>query len=284
VLILTRNPHADNQYQWDGQTLGDWVSELGNADVLINLTGKSVDCRYTKKNKREILESRILSTSVLEEALHKLWNPPSIWLNASSATIYDHSELHFNTEAAGVIGNDFSMGVCKAWEKEFFKNTSNRIRKVALRTAIVLGNEGGAFPKLYHISKMGLGGNQGNGKQYMSWIHSLDFCRAVEFIIQNEKISGVINLVTPGAVMNRKFMELLAQYTHPFIRIAIPKLILEIGAFIIRTETELLLKSRKVYPDRLLKNGFDFYYPTLREAMNDIVKTKDKMNYRSINR
>ncbi len=168
VYILTRNPKRENEIHWDAKMLGEWKNVLENSDVLINLAGKSVDCRYTDKNKKEIYDSRIESTKVLQQAIDQCINKPKIWLNVSSATIYIHSETHLNTEENGIIGDDFSMNICKSWEKEFFKSKTENVRKVALRTSIVLGNNGGAFPKLKMITKFGLGGKQGRGNQNVS--------------------------------------------------------------------------------------------------------------------
>lgn len=190
VYILTRNPKYINEIYWDAKTLGEWKNILQNADVVINLAGKSVDCRYTDRNEKEIYSSRIESTKVLQQAIDWCTEKPKIWLNASSATIYIHSETQLNTEEHGIIGDDFSMNICKSWESEFFKVKTENVRKVALRTSIVLGNNGGAFPKLKMLTKFGLGGKQGRGNQNVSWIHIQDFCRAVEFIIAHENSPG----------------------------------------------------------------------------------------------
>ena len=272
VFIFTRNPVAGNQIKWDGHTLGDWKDSLENADVLINLAGKSVDCRYNAKNKNEILHSRIDSTTVLQKAMSLAKHPPRLWLNSSSATIYVPAYRIPMTEDGGITGDDFSMSVCKAWEKEFFFIEQPGIRKVALRSSIVLGNEGGGFPKLKAVSKCGLGGKQGNGRQYVSWIHIHDFCRAIDYIINNEDLHGCINVVSPCPVINKTFMHLLAQYTRPFLRLPSPVWLLAIGAFIIRTETELILKSRRVVPKILLQHGFKFEFPVLELAFDDLFK------------
>lgn len=277
VIILTRNPVAGNHIQWDGFTLGDWKNSLENADVLINLTGKSVDCRYNSKNKNEILHSRVDSTAVLQKAISQAKHPPRLWLNSSSATIYVSAFRIPMTEDGGITGDDFSMSVCKAWEKEFFSVDQPGIRKVALRSSIVLGNEGGAFPKLKAVSKYGLGGKQGNGRQYVSWIHVHDFCRALEYIINNEDLHGPVNVVSPCPVINKSFMRLLAQYTRPMLRLPSPAWLLAIGSFIIRTEKELILKSRRVVPKILLQHGFKFEYPVLELAFDDLFKASQNV-------
>lgn len=267
IKILTRNPKRENEIFWDAKTLGNWKTELENADVLINLAGKSVDCRYNEKNKKEIYDSRIYSTKVLQQAIDECQNPPKIWLNASSATIYTHSETHLNTEKNGIIGDDFSMNICKSWEKEFFKTENQNIRKVALRTSIVLGKNGGAFPKFKQITKLGLGGKQGRGNQMMSWIHIDDFCEAVNFIIENENLKGAINITASKPLSNIEMMKQLREKIKIPFGIHSPVWLLEIAAIFIKTETELMLKSRNVYPEILLENGFQFQYDNFEKAL-----------------
>ncbi|MGL6125832.1 TIGR01777 family oxidoreductase [Chryseobacterium artocarpi] len=272
VYILTRKPQRENEIYWDAKTIGDWKNMLEKTDVLINLTGKSVDCRYHDKNKQEIYSSRINSTKILQEAIDQCTEKPKLWLNASSATIYVHSEKHLNTEENGVIGDDFSMNICKSWEAEFFKGKNGKTRKVALRTSIVLGNNGGAFPKLKTITKLGLGGKQGRGNQMISWIHIDDFCNAIDWIIQNETITGPINITAPAPISNEMMMNQLRKaYNVPF-GVNAPVWQLEIASIFMKTETELLLKSRNVYPERLMKSGFRFFFPTFDEAIHNLLK------------
>ncbi len=270
VKILTRHPKRKNEIFWDAKTIGVWKNELENSDVIINLTGKSVDCRYDDKNKKEIHDSRINSTKLLQQAIDQCQNPPKIWLNASSATIYVHSETHLNTESNGIIGDDFSMNICKSWEKEFFKAENPNMRKVALRTSIVLGKNGGAFPKFQQITKLGLGGKQGSGYQQMSWIHIDDFCEAVNFIVENENLKGAINITAPNPLSNEKMMKQLREkFKFPF-GIPSPVWLLEIASIFIKTETELMLKSRNVYPEILLENRFQFQYDTFEKALKNL--------------
>jgi hypothetical protein len=270
VKILTRNPKRRNEIFWDAKAIGAWKAELENADVLINLAGKSVDCRYNDKNKKEIYDSRIDSTRVLQNAIDECQNPPEIWLNASSATIYVHSETHLNTEKNGVIGDDFSMNICKSWEKEFFKTENQNIRKVTLRTSIVLGKNGGAFPKFKQITKLGLGGEQGRGNQMMSWIHIDDFCDAVNFIIESENLEGAINITAPKPLPNEEMMNQLRKKLKVPFGIPSPIWLLELASIFIKTETELMLKSRNVYPEILLENGFQFRYDTFEKALENL--------------
>lgn len=270
VYILTRNPKRRNEIYWDAKTLGEWKNIIENTDVLINLTGKSVDCRYNEKNKKEIYSSRIESTKILQEAIEHCINKPKLWMNASSATIYVHSEEHLNTEDSGIIGDDFSINICKSWEKEFFKDKREQIRKVALRTSIVLGKNGGAFPKLKMITKLGLGGKQGRGNQKISWIHIHDFCKAVEYIISNETIAGTINVTAPNPLSNIEFMKKLRKEMKIPFGLNAPVWQLEIVSIFLKTETELLLKSRNVYPEKLIRNGFRFRYPDIDAAFKDL--------------
>lgn len=267
VLVLARNPKKENELFWDGKTLGAWQNSLENSDILINLAGKSVDCRYNDKNRAEILNSRIDSTNVLQQALDLCGNPPRLWLNASSATTYIHSEQQPMTEKEGIIGDDFSMNICKAWEAAFYKTENDKIRKVALRTSIVMGKNGGAFPKFKQIAQLGLGGKQGNGNQMMSWIHIDDFCEAVDFIIQLDNLSGSINVTAPEPLPNHSFMQKLRNQLKVSIGIPSPKWLLELACVPMQTETELMLKSRFVIPERLLDAGFKFQYPSFDFAL-----------------
>lgn len=272
VYILTRNPKRKNEICWDAKTIGEWKNSLEHTDVLINLTGKSVDCRYHEKNKTEIYTSRIDSTKILQKAVDTCIVPPKVWLNASSATIYIHSEKQLNTEENGIIGDDFSMNICKSWEAEFFKNQNDKIRKVALRTSIVLGNNGGAFPKLKMITKLGLGGKQGRGNQMVSWIHIDDFCRAVDWIIQNENIEDAINITAPSPLSNEVMMKKLRRQLKVPFGLDAPVWQLEIASIFLKTEAELLLKSRNVFPEKLVESRFHFSYPTFDESLLKLCK------------
>lgn len=271
VYILTRNPKRKNEMYWNAKTLGEWKKLLENSDILVNLAGKSVDCRYTEKNRKEIYSSRIGSTKVLQQAIDECIDKPKVWLNASSATIYIHSETHLNTEENGIIGDDFSMNICKSWEKEFFKVKTENVRKVALRISIVLGNNGGAFPKLKTITKLGLGGKQGRGNQNVSWIHIDDFCRAIEHIINNENIVGEINITAPNPLSNKQFMGKLRKEMKIPFGLNAPIWQLEIASIFLKTETELILKSRNVYPEKLIQNDFQFQFSTIENAFRSLV-------------
>ena len=274
-LILTRNPTKTNHVYWNGKTLGNWITALNHSKALINLAGKSVNCRYTAKNKNLILNSRIETTHILNEAISQVDYPPNIWINSSTATIYIHSLNQKMCEINGIIGNDFSMNVAKQWEKEFFKKSFKPIRKVAIRTSIVLGNSGGAFPLLKKLTTLGMGGKQGSGKQKVSWIHIEDYARAIHFMIENKTVKGSINLTAPEPTNNYKLMKTLRESLNKTFGIQQPTWLLKIGAVIIKTETELILKSRNVVPKKLLQEGFKFNHPKIKPTINDLIHDKN---------
>lgn len=255
IVILTRGNSKTidgiKYVNWNARTFSGWEKELENAAVLINMAGKSVDCRYTQKNKKEILLSRIESTKILNKAVLNSQNPPKHWLNSSTATIYRFSLDKQMDETDGEIGNDFSINVALSWEKAFFKTETPNTLKTALRTSIVLGKNGGAFIPLKNLAKRGFGGKQGKGNQFISWIHEEDFANAVDFIIKKE-ITGVINVVSPEPIRNADFMLKLRKAVGFTFGIPVNTFLLKIGSFIIRTESELVLKSRNVIPKRLL--------------------------------
>lgn len=250
-------------HHWDGKTAGPWMDCIDGATALINLAGRSVNCRYTAANKREILESRVNSTLALGAAVIMANKPPQVWLNSSTATIYQHEERAPHTEESRLVGGDFSMGVAEAWEQTFFEIPVSGVRKVALRTAIVLANEGGALPVLKNLCKWGLGGKQGSGSQRVSWIGIHDFCRAVDFVIQHPQVEQVVNVVSPHAVTNSEFMLTLRKHTHSKFGLPQPTLLLKLGALMLGTEAELVVKSRWVVPEKLNRLGFQFLTPTL---------------------
>lgn len=293
VVILTRNitGASNNKYsekniadnniryvQWDAKTQGKWSSEIDGCDLLINLSGKSVNCRYNEKNKKEIFDSRTNSTTVLGEAIRQAVRPPALWINAASATIYRHAEDRPQDEYTGEFHNDFSVQVCKKWEKIFFDEETSCTRKVALRTAITLGC-GGVMTPYLNLCKWGLGGKQGGGKQMFSWVHIDDVCCAIEFLWQQKSLTGVFNLSAPNPVSNANFMEKLRKATGHLFGLPAMKWQLKLGAGIIGTETELLLKSRWVLPTRLLEEGFTFSFPTIDAAFNNIVSQMPRKAY-----
>lgn len=274
IVILTRGKSKINNdikhVNWDAKSFSGWEAELENATVLINLAGKSVDCRYTEKNKKEIYDSRIDSTNVLNQAVINCKNPPKHWLNSSTSTIYRFSLDKQMDEIDGEIGDDFSMNIAKFWEKAFFETETPNTLKTALRTSIVLGKKGGAFIPLKTLAKIGFGGRQGKGNQYISWIHEEDFANAIEFIIQ-KKIIGVLNIVSPQPITNANFMKKLREAIRIAFGIPMNSFLLKIGSFFIRTEPELVLKSRNVIPKRLLENRFKFKFGNLDNAFQNLL-------------
>ena len=289
VTVLTRSPFAAswNTVHWDGLHLGPWTEHLEGADVCINLTGRSVNCRYTSANRESIYHSRIDTTQLLGDVIAALADPPKVWLNASTATIYRHAMDRPMDEFTGEMGGhewfspgrrvpdtwNFSVRVAKDWEAAFFASPTPRTRKVGLRSAIVMSpSSGGAFAILLNLVRFSLGGAQGNGRQFVSWIHGNDFARAVEFLIAHDELDGPVNLAAPDPLPNREFMEGLRDAWGMPNGIPAPTPLLELAAFFLRTESELVLKSRNVIPARLLREGFEFEFPTWTEAARDLVR------------
>ncbi len=269
VIIISRGKQYIN---WENKA--EIIAAINDADMLINLAGKSVDCRYNEKNKKEIYDSRIDSTRALGEAILQCSNPPPIWVNSSTATIYRHAEDKPMTENEGEIGTGFSVGIAKAWEKAFFDFSLHKTRQVALRMAIVLGNGGGLMYPLKNLVRFGLGGKQGSGNQMFSWIHIEDVFRCIEFVHQNNFISGAINVSSPNPVTNNLFMQISRKNMRMPFGLPSPVWLLKIGAIIIKTETELILKSRWVIPQKLMNWNFSFTFKTIDEALENILPSK----------
>lgn len=267
---------------WDGKTIGLWVEHLENADILINLAGRSVDCCYTARNRAAILHSRVESTAVLGKAIESLKFPPRLWLNSSTATIYRHSFDRDMDEATGELGGSepdapetwrFSIDVARQWERSFFASNTPRTRKIALRSAMVMSAEpGGVFEVLLRLVRSRLGGAWGTGRQYMSWIHEEDFLRSLEFLIRRDDITGVVNLAAPRPLPNEQFLSHLRNAWGASIGLPSSAWMLEIAAFFLRTETELLLKSRRVVPGVLQDHGFEFLFSRWPDAASDLVR------------
>lgn len=266
-LIQASQRHNITYRRWDALHLEKhWTNELEGADLLINLAGKSVNCRYNAHNRKAILDSRINSTNVLGKAVQACARPPKVWMNAASATIYRHATDRPQDEYTGEMHDDFSVQVCKQWERCFNEQTVMHTRKIILRMAIALG-DGGVMVPFRRMTKWGLGGSQGDGRQMFSWIHIDDLCRAIEFLYDCEDCSGVFNCAAPNPVTNRFFMETLRNTLRVNIGLPAPVWLLKAGAAIIGTETELLLKSRWVVPARLSEKGFVFRYAHLPSAI-----------------
>lgn len=277
IVIFSRRARAPEgnirTVTWDAKTIGNWKTELEGIDLLINLTGKSVNCRYTKGNKKEIISSRINSVNVLAEALNSCRVLPKLWIQCASATIYRHAEDRPMTEDSGEIGEGFSIEVCKSWEGAFNNLSFERgeMRKVILRTSLVLGKEEGVFPRLKNLVRFGLGGKQGSGRQMVSWVHEIDVVKMVEWIANHETINGVVNCTTPFPIDNKEFMRIFRKVCTMPIGLPAPTWLLEIGALFIGTETELILKSRWVLPEKIESSGYQFSFPDLESALTEIL-------------
>ncbi|WP_209810973.1 TIGR01777 family oxidoreductase [Ammoniphilus resinae] len=251
------------------------VEALENAEILINLAGRSVNCRYNETNKKEILDSRVRTTTLLGESILKCKNPPKIWVNSSTATIYRHAEDRPMTEEHGEIGSGFSVEVAKVWEKTFFNIKLPKTRKIALRIAIVLGPDGGVMVPYKNLTRFGLGGIQGTGNQKFSWIHVEDLFQIILFLKDREDLEGGFNCSSPGPVSNRELMQELRRVMNVPFGLPSPKWMLELGAVFIKTETELVLKSRWVLPERLEREGYVFKFGTLQDTLESIVNYKN---------
>ena len=283
VTVLSRSPRPApwRTMRWDGLTPGAWVAELVRSDVCINLAGRSVNCRYGAENRRAIFESRIQSTLLLNRVIAPLKEPPRLWVNASTATIYRHSLDRAMDEANGELGGNepgapdtwnFSIDVAKGWEEAFFSTSTPRTRKIAARSAITFSpDRGGVFDVLLGLVRSGLGGSQGPGTQFVSWIHEADFVRAMDLLIAREDFLGIVNLASPNPLPNHDFMQALRHAWGIRYGLPIPEWMTEVGAFMLRTESELILKSRRVVPGRLLAGGFHFLFPEWPAAARDLV-------------
>src|SRR6266446_2136272 len=266
VVVLSRKPANApwRMVEWDGETLGDWVSEFEGADAVINLAGQSVNCRYHDHNRRVIKDSRVKSTRIVGDAIAQAWKPPRVWLQASTATIYAHRFDAANDEANGIIDGSepsapdtwrFSIDVATSWERALKESPTPQTRRVAMRSAIVMHPDAGSpFDILLRLVRFGLGGQAGDGKQYMSWIHDQDFVRAVLWLIEHDELEGPINLAAPNPLTNSEFMRALRSAWRMPFGLPAAEWMLELGAFALRSETELILKSRRVVPGKLLQS------------------------------
>ncbi len=282
VCVLSRKSASApwRTVAWDGETLGEWIGEFEGADAIINLAGQSVNCRYHDRNRRIIKESRVNSTRVVGDAIAQAWKPPRVWLQASTATIYAHRFDAANDEATGIIDGAepnapdtwrFSIDVATSWERALNESPAPNTRKVLMRSAIVMNPDPGSpFSTLLQLVRLGLGGAAGDGRQYMSWIHDQDFTSAVLWLIEHEDLEGAVNLTAPNPLINSEFMRVLrSAWGMPF-GLPATEWMLELGALILQTETELILKSRRVIPSRLLQSGFAFQFPAWPQAAREL--------------
>src|SRR2546423_4177527 len=318
-LLQPANGNRIRYIKWNGKTVEQtWAKEIEGADIIINLAGKSVNCRYHQRQMQEIFDSRTNPTQAIGEAIRNSILPPRLWINAASATIYRHAPDHPQDEFIGEISEakadnmpwtfldrlrlrknkflakiihgknsevyknldlDFSVRVCKKWEKTFFEHRTPFTRKIALRTAITLG-EGGVITPYLNLCKFGLGGRHGNGNQMFSWVHIEDVCRMIEWLYENKEAEGIYNCVAPQPITNKYLMKALRNITGNKIGLPAPAWLLELGAWIIGTETELMLKSRWVSPARGMQEGFQFRYETVDDALGEIISRLPRKAYR----
>ncbi|MFF7753782.1 TIGR01777 family oxidoreductase [Streptomyces sp. NPDC007971] len=291
VTVLTRNPAREHDLGWDGATLGPWAEAIDGCDVVINLAGRSVSCRYTPQNLRAMMDSRVDSARVVGEAIAAAARPPHVWLQMSTATIYAHRFDAAHDEATGVIGGSeagvpdywaYSVEIAKNWERAQAEARTPKTRKVALRAAMVMSpDRGGVFDVLLRLVRLGLGGPVAGGAQYVSWIHDTDFVRAVEFLIARDDLDGPVNLASPGPLPHREFMRTLRAARGVPVGLPATRWMAELGAFALRSDTELLLKSRRVVPGRLRAAGFGFVRPEWEGAAADLVRRRSSPRRRS---
>ncbi len=282
VVVLSRKPSKQpwRTVEWDGEIMGGWALEFEKADAVINLAGQSVQCRYNETNRKILTDSRLNSTKVVGQAIARAARPPGVWLQASTATIYAHRYDAANDEASGIIGGSepdapetwkFSIDLATSWEQAFNQLPAKSTRKVLMRSAIVMSpDRGGAFDVLLTLVRYGLGGRAGNGQQYMSWIHDHDLVQAVLWLIEHNAFEGPVNLAAPNPLPNSEFMRALRKAWGMPLGLPATELMLEVGALVMGSETELILKSRRVVPGKLLQSGFTFKFPTWPEAARDL--------------
>ena len=282
VVVLSRHPaaHPWRTAQWSARDPGGWTNEIDGADVVINLAGRNVNCRYNEANRKAIMDSRVQSTRAIGKAIAESREPPAVWLQASTATIYAHRYDAPNDDIDGIIGGSepgapekwrFSIDVARAWESAADETPLPGTRIVKMRSAMIMSpDRGGIFDTLRTLAKRGLGGSAAGGRQYVSWIHERDFVRAVYWLIEHGDLTGAVNIAAPNPLPYRDFMKAVREACGARIALPATRLMLEIGAIVMRTETELVLKSRRVVPRRLTDSGFTFEYPEWRDAAHDL--------------
>jgi uncharacterized protein len=282
VLFGRSAANVPGAIEWDARTLGPWADAIDGSDVVINLAGRSVNCRYTEENLRLMMDSRVESTRVTGLAIERAKRPPRLWLQMSTATIYAHRFDAPNDEASGVIGGNEpgvpalwrrSIDIAKSWERAQDEASTPHTRKVLVRSAMVTSpDRGGVFDVLLGLTRRGLGGPIAGGKQFVSWVHDRDFVRALTFLIEHEELDGPVNVAAPEPLPQREFMAAIRAAWGTGIGLPATAWMVAIGAVFMRTETELILKSRRVVPGRLLEAGFRFEFPEWPAAAAELVQ------------
>lgn len=277
IVVLSRSPRAKSgnvrTVVWDGRNPGNWCNELEGADLLVNLTGRSINCRHTSENKKLILESRINAVNALAQAVEHCKTPPAVWVQASAGAIY-LAGGQTSTENGSTNGSGFMADVCRSWEAVFNNvgESNGGIRKVILRIGIVLGKNEGAFPKLKALAKLGLGGKAGDGKQMMSWIHEEDLASMIEWITINNTISGPVNCCSPEPLSNADFMKTLRGVMRMPIGLPAPAFAIKMAAALMDTEASLVLDSMWMSPEKIVQSGFTFSYPKAKDAFINLIQ------------
>jgi len=305
VTVLSRTPqmcggHPWRTLPWDGLTRGPWTEEIDRSDAVIHLSGRSVNCRYNAANRQAIFDSRIKPTLLLGEVISASPTPPQLWMNASTSTFYRHALDRPQDEFTGELGDlpsergtrepanlpetwSFSIDVASRWEQAFLSADTPRTRKIRLRSSMVMSPDtGGVFSVLSGLVRKGLGGSIGSGRQFVSWIHDLDYCRATDFLLAKpeitEETNGIVNMTAPEPLPNRDFMHELRNAWEVPIGLPATEWMIEIGTFLMRSESELVLKSRRVVPTLLLKHGFEFAFSTWPAAAHDLASRMRSAN------
>ena len=275
-----RSKERGKEYYWDGKSFGDWVELIDNAHAIFNFSGRSVNCRHNKRNQKAMYDSRVLSTRIIGQAIEKSQSPPKLWLNASAASIYKESFNKAQTEKEGVCvskndrNNEFLAELAYLWEEEFHEFSLNQTRKILLRSSSVYGSKAPLYKIMRNLAYLGFGGKVYPFKQMLSWIHILDYCRACEHLIDNEQSEGVYNLGSPHPKKNEEFSKIFCDVLKRKIRFPLKsRYLLELTAFLLRTESCLVKNSSYIYPERLLAEGFEFLFPSLEKALSDIDKS-----------
>ncbi len=275
IVLLSRSSKTQQDnvrtVVWDAKNTGDWTKELSGADMLINLTGKSINCRHNEANKKELLSSRIDATEILGKAIEACEQAPKLWINASAAALYIPGSKP-NTENDSNFGNGFMEEMCIRWEESVFKSKCPQTRKIIMRITLILGKSGGVFPVLMDLTKKGLGGKAGSGKQMMSWMHEDDFLNAINWFIKNENANGVYNMASPQPISNKDFMALLRKNTNALFGLPAPAFAIRLASVFMQTEPGLVLNSVHVLPQKLLDNGFHFEFAKAEDAIASLCK------------
>jgi uncharacterized protein len=275
LVVLTRKPGYRNKgvsfIQWDAKSAGKWIEALEGSTAVINLVGRSVNCRYTEKNKKEIIGSRVNATIAIGNAIRRLERPPDVWINAGSTAIFgDAGEVIKNEDSAA--GEGFSPEVCKKWEEAFNSNKTPHTRKVLLRMGLVFQKNRGLLKPFIRLAKLGLGGKIGSGEQYISWVHEDDFTRLIQLAIERKDYEGTIHCASPFPVKNKEFLKIIRQSCRVPFGVPNPSFLIKAGAVLIGTEAELLLTGRRVVSKTLEQKGFNFRYARIEEALDHLVR------------